>query len=89
MDTPVLMLLSAVGGNLLTVGAVYGMMKKTQDFHGEKFLEHALKLRELDENKVDRDLHDLSIEGAHTSIQNVAHRVSNLDQRVHGLEVKR
>ena len=79
-----------VDGNLIEVDFVTS----------REFLEHAIRLKELDDDKVDLSLHtatviriDQSIIATSSrlddTIRGVSHRVANVDQRVRDIEVRR
>lgn len=75
--------------NILTAGIVIGMYRQQVTHHGERFKHHDERLQELNREKLDKAVHEVEVVRLDSEIRTVSHRVSGIDQRLHGVETKR
>ena len=80
---------ATVGVQILMAGIVIGMYRQTIHFHTEKFNDHKSTLDRLQLNKLDTTLHEVEVTRIDGNIATIAHRVSNVDQRLHWVETQR
>ena len=67
---------------ILGAGIIIGMYRQMVIYHAEKFTDHQSRIKALDEEKLDKVVHEEAVKHLDGDIGAVSHRVSNVDQRL-------